>query len=141
MVMAEAMLSEFNNEMATTRRVLERVPADKLGWKPHEKSWAMAELATHLTNLPQWVGLAINHDSFDLAPPGAEPLRAKPANSHAEILERFDQAVSAARAALAKAGDEHMLKPWTLLRGGQALFTMPRRCAAQLCSESHHSSW
>src|SRR5262245_27124774 len=126
MAIREAMLPEFDQEMATTRKVLDRVPEDKLGWKPHEKSWPMGDLATHLVNLPEWVGIALNQDSFDLAPPGAEPQRAKPANSHAEILERFDKAVAAARATLAAASDEHLLKPWTLLRGGQAIFTLPR---------------
>ena len=126
MAIREAMLPEFDQEMNTTRKVLERVPTDKLRWKPHEKSSAMGDLAVHLSNLPDWVGLTLNQDSFDLAPPNAEPPRAKPAESQAEILERFDQAVTRARATLANSGDEHMMKPWTLKRGGQPLLTLPR---------------
>ena len=126
MAIREAMLPEFDQEMATTRKVLDRVPEDKLGWKPHEKSWPMGDLATHLVNLPECVDIAIKQDSLDLAPPGAEPQRAKPVTSHAEMLERFDKAVAAARATLAEASDEHLLKPWTLLRGGQTILTLPR---------------
>jgi len=126
MAIREAMLPEFEQEMATTRKVLERIPADKLDWQPHNKSWPMGDLATHLCNLPEWVGITLKQDSFDLAPPGGEPPRAKPVESHAEILTRFDQAVTAARALLAEAGDEQLRQPWTLLRGGQALFTLPR---------------
>src|SRR5581483_9849504 len=116
MAIREAMLPEFDQEMATTRKVLERIPADKLGWKPHEKSSSMGDLATHLTNLPEWVGIAINQTSLDLAPPGGEAPRAKPVSSTAEMLERFDKAVAAARATLAGASDEHLLQPWSLLR-------------------------
>jgi len=126
MAIREAMLPEFDQEMATTRKVLDRVPEDKLGWKPHEKSWPMGDLATHLVNLPEWVGVAINQDSLDLAPPGGEAPRAKPVSSHAEMLKRFDKAVAAARATLAETSDEHLLKPWTLLRGGQTTLTLPR---------------
>jgi hypothetical protein len=103
MAIREAMLPEFDQEMATTRKVLERIPADKLNWKPHDKSWPMGDLATHLCNLPEWVGITLKQDSLDLAPPGGEAPRAKPIESQAEILTRFDQAVMAARALLAEA--------------------------------------
>jgi uncharacterized damage-inducible protein DinB len=126
MALREAMLPEFDQEMRTTRKVLERVPTDRLRWKPHEKSSAMGDLAVHLANLPDWVGITLNQDSFDLAPPNAEPPRTKPADSQEEILERFDQSVTRARATLANSSDEHMMKPWTLKRGGQSLMTLPR---------------
>lgn len=126
MALHEGMLPEFDQEMRTTRKLLERVPTDKLRWQPHEKSSAMGDLATHLANLPEWVGITLNQDSFDLAPPNAEPPRTKPAESQAEILERFDQAVSRARATLANSTDEQMMKLWTLMRGGQSILTLPR---------------
>src|SRR5437867_13452982 len=113
MAIPETILSEFNQEMATTRKVLERIPGDKLDWKPHEKSWSMRDLATHLANLPQWIDFAINQDSLDLAPPGAEPPRVKPVGSQAELLERFDKAVTSARATLGGTTDAHMMKSWT----------------------------
>ena len=72
MAISESLLPEFDQEMANTRKTLERVPDDKFGWKPHAKSYAMGALTTHLANLPSWTVLTINADSFDLAPPGAE---------------------------------------------------------------------
>ena len=126
MSLGESLLPEFDQEMKNTRKCLARIPEDKLGWKPHEKSWAMGGLATHLANLPNWSGLIVNRESFDAAPPGAPPPKATPAHSVAEILEAFDKNVAAARAAIAGASDECLLKTWSLLSGGNAVFKMPR---------------
>jgi uncharacterized damage-inducible protein DinB len=120
------MLPEFDLEMANTRKSLERIPEEKLDWKPHEKSMAFVGLATHLANIPSWTVLAIEQDSFDMAPAGAEPQRQDPVSSVKEALELFDKNIADARAAIADAGDEHLLGPWSLLSGGQTVFTMPR---------------
>ena len=122
----EALLPEFYQEMANTRKTLERVPEDKLGWKPHQKSGTMGWLATHLANIPSWVSSAIEKDSLDLAPGGApiEPLTE--VKSRRQILEVFDKNVAAARAAIAGASDAHLGKSWTLLFGGNPVFTLPR---------------
>ena len=125
MAINQAMLPEFDHEMANTRKTLERVPDDKFAWKPHEKSFAMGGLATHLANLPSWTSYTIDQDSLDIAPNGESP-RAMPLNSQAELLETFDKNVAAARAALAGASDEHLFKPWMLLANGKTLLTMPR---------------
>jgi uncharacterized damage-inducible protein DinB len=122
----EMLLPEFDHEMANTRKTLERVPEDKFDWKPHAKSMAMGDLATHLTNIPSWTTLTINEDSFDLAPPGGEPLKVKPINSRKELLETFDKNVAEARAAIAGVSDDRILKPWTLLSGGNTVLSMPR---------------
>jgi uncharacterized damage-inducible protein DinB len=119
-------MPEFDQEMANTRKALERIPDDKFDWKPHEKSWAMGGLATHLANLPIWTVYTINQDSLDLAPPGGGSLRAEEKNSRQEILEDFDKNVAAARDAIAGASDEELLKPWTLLKGGVTLMTLPK---------------
>jgi uncharacterized damage-inducible protein DinB len=119
------MLPEFDHEMANTRKTLERIPEDKLDWKPHEKSTTMRGLATHLSNLVSWAGLVIEKDQFDAAPEG-KPLRTKPVESVQETLETFDRNVAAARAAIQSASDEHLTKPWTLLAGGRTIFTQPR---------------
>lgn len=126
MALSQSLLPEFDHEMANTRRTLERVPEDKLGWKPHEKSAAMGGLATHLSNIPSWAGLAISRDSFDLAPPDAPPPRATVLNSVEELLATFDKNVSAARAAIAEASDEELFRPWTLLSGGKTVLTLPK---------------
>ena len=126
MPLGEMMLPEFDHEMGNTRKTLERVPVDRFDWKPHAKSTTMGGLATHLANIPTWAVHAINKDELDIAPPGEPPLRVEPANSTAEVLERFDRAVSNARAAILEAKDEHLLKPWTLLSGGRTVLQLPR---------------
>jgi uncharacterized damage-inducible protein DinB len=126
MRLSEAMLPEFDHEMANTRKTLERIPEDKLDWQPHEKSMTMRGLATHLSNLVSWGGHVIDKDSLDMSPVGASPLRAQPVNSVREALETFDKNLAAARTAISSASDEHLLKPWTLLASGKTIFTMPR---------------
>jgi len=126
MSISAALLPEFDQEMTNTRKALERVPDDKFDWKPHEKSMALGGLATHLANLPSWTVYTINQDSLDLAPPGGEPFVTPLANSREEVLEAFDKNVAAARAAIAGASDEELLKPWSLLSGGNMLMTLPK---------------
>jgi uncharacterized damage-inducible protein DinB len=125
MAIRDALLPEFDNEMANTRKTLERVPDDKLAWKPHEKSSRMGNLAGHLANLPSWASLAIRQDSLDLAPDGV-PITNPPLNSQAEILETFDKNVAAARAAIAGASDEQLFQPWTLMATGKTIMSLPR---------------
>ena len=126
MSIADSLIPEFDHETANTRKTLERVAQDKFDWKPHQKSWAMGGLATHLANIPRWASFTINQDSLDLAPAGGSPAKVPPATSLKEILETFDKNVSDARVAIAGASDEHLLKPWTLLSGGNIIFTIPR---------------
>ena len=122
----DALLPEFDQEMANTRKTLERVPEDKFAWKPHPKSSSMIGLATHIVNMTGWAVDTMNKESFDVAPPGAPPYKEEPAASRAQLLEKFDQNVAAARSALAGASDEAFMKNWSLLAGGNALFPMPR---------------
>jgi uncharacterized damage-inducible protein DinB len=126
MALADALLPEFDHEMANTRKTLERVPEDRFDYKPHEKSWAMGGLATHVANLARWPLYVLGRDSLDIAPPGEGPLKVPPAASSAELLETFDANVAASREAIAGASDEHMLSPWSLLKGGNTVLTMPR---------------
>jgi uncharacterized damage-inducible protein DinB len=126
MPLSEALLPEWEQEMANTRTTLERVPEDKLGWKPHEKSGTMGWLAGHVANIPSWVTLMLAEESLDLAPQGVRlpPLPAP--SSRAELLEAFDKNVAAGRAAIAGASDAQLVKPWTLLSSGKTIFTLPR---------------
>ena len=126
MTIASSLLPEFDMEMGKTRTVLERCPEDKYSWKPHEKSFSMAALATHVANIPGWGAETLTKDSFDIAPPGAPPYKEDPVASRQELLERFDKNRAALRAALAGAADDHMMKPWTLYSGGKIIFAMPR---------------
>ncbi len=125
MGLSASMLPEFDHEMANTRKTLERIPEDKLDWKPHEKSTTLRGLGTHLANLVSWTVHVIEKAELD-AMPGGNPLRAKPIESVPEALETFDRNVAAARAAIQGASDEHLMKPWTLLVNGRTIFTQPR---------------
>jgi uncharacterized damage-inducible protein DinB len=138
MPLNQALLPEFDHEMANTRTTLERVPEDKFAWKPHEKSFAMGALATHLATLPSWAAITIEKDSIDIAPVGEPPLKNEPVNSVEELLGRFDSNVAAARAAIAGASDEDLLKTWTLLSGGKTIFALPRIAALRSFVMNHN---
>jgi uncharacterized damage-inducible protein DinB len=124
MTIAELLLPEVDQEMATTRRVLERVADEKLGWKPHDKSWSMGDLASHIVNMIKWTDATMNMTEFDMATVPPEQMNPTAA-SRAQLLEWFDATAAAARAALAKP-DADYFQSWTLKHGGQAIFTMPR---------------
>ena len=126
MSISKMILAEFDHEMANTRKTLERVPDDKFGWKPHEKSMSLGDLATHLGNIPSWTKNTFEMDELDVAPPGAPPYRLEQAKSRAELLEAFDKNVSEARAALDAATDENWQGKWSLLMTGKTIFTLPR---------------
>lgn len=126
MSLAEVLLAEYDQEMTTTRRLLERVPDDKLGFKPHEKSMTLGRLAGHVGEIPTWVNGTLDQDELDLAPPGAPPMKGAEATSREQLLADFDQAVAAGRVSLAGASDDEFGKPWSLLMGGEVLFTMPK---------------
>ena len=126
MTYAETILPEFDQEMAKTRQVLERVPEDKLEWRPHPKSNTIGWNANHLAEMPGWVDGTINHSSLDIAPPGGPRYESPKLTSRAAILEVFDRNVAAARKAISGVRDEAMREPWSLLQGGKPMFTMPR---------------
>ena len=126
MAIRDAFLPEFDHEMAVTRKTLERIPEDKLGWKPHEKSMALDRLSGHLAELAGWAVDILRDDSFDIAPPGGQTRRPAITASREASLAAFDKNVAAGRAALAEASDESLMKPWSLLRAGTPVFTMPR---------------
>lgn len=126
MGLSAALLPEFDQEMKNTRKTLERLPEDKFGWKPHEKSWAMGGLATHAANMVSWASSIIEKDSLDLAPNGVPIPQAQAVKSRQELLAMFDKNVAAARAAIAGASDEHWMKPWTLQHSGKTLLSMPK---------------
>ena len=124
MTIAELLLPEVEQEMATTRRVLERVPDDKLAWKPHARSWSMGDLASHIVNMIKWTDVTMNQTEFDLGSVPPEQLN-QTAKSRAELLAWFDANAAAARQALGRSDADYVV-PWTLKKGDQVLFTMPR---------------
>jgi uncharacterized damage-inducible protein DinB len=123
---AEALLSEFDQEMANTRKVLERVPEDKLEWKAHPKSNTIGWNANHIADLPNWLVQVLTKPALDIAPVGGEPYVFPKLTTSPEILALFDRNVAAAREAITRVKDEEMGQAWTLSGGGQTYFTMPR---------------
>lgn len=138
MRLSDTLLPEIDHEMSTTRRVLERVPEDQLGWKPHEKSMALGRLASHLAELPSFAVAIMNDVVFDVAPPGGKST-ITPANaaSRAEILELFDRNVAAVRKAIAAADNDAMMKTWSLFKAGEPVFTLPKIAAVRSMLLNH----
>jgi uncharacterized damage-inducible protein DinB len=126
MTLSEILLPEFEGEMVPARKTLERVPADKFGWKPHEKSMTLVRLATHVAELPGWAAFTIGQDSLDIAPKDGPAYQSPKVDSTQDLLAIFDQSVASARAAITGTTDEHLMKPWSLLAGGHVIFTRPR---------------
>jgi uncharacterized damage-inducible protein DinB len=125
MALKDTILPEFDHEMGTTRRLLERAPQGDLAWKPHDKSFSLVQLAAHIANLPTWVGYTLDAAFFDLATddPAARP---PVPTSVAELVQRFDTNVKAARAKIDEQPDAAFFVPWSLKQDGQELFTMPK---------------
>jgi uncharacterized damage-inducible protein DinB len=125
MAIRDALLADYDHEMGTTRRLLERLPDDRLEWKPHDRSMSLGGLATHLSRIPEWAGTILNEPFFDLA--DAPPAAAAPASRDA-ILAAFDATRARTRAWMDKTDGEYTAL-WTLKRDGQQLFSVPRVAA------------
>jgi uncharacterized damage-inducible protein DinB len=122
-MITEPMLNEFQQEVATTRRVLERVPEQKLGWKPHAKSMTLGQLAFHIASVPGNIARMAQQDSFDVnqaqfAPP--QP------GSMQEVLTAFEQSARDAEQCLQTMTDDYARSNWRLLRGDRELMNLPR---------------
>ena len=126
MTISDMLLPEFDQEIASTRRTLERVPEDRFEWSPHEKSGTMVWLAGHLANIPSWASLAIKQDELDLAPGGKAPEPPPPPSSTSELVATFDKHAAEARAAIAGASDADLMQSWSLLQNGATMMTMTK---------------
>jgi uncharacterized damage-inducible protein DinB len=121
MSIGESLLPEFEQEMATTRRLLERVPSDKGTWKPHPKSFPLGHLAQLVAWMPGWVGQALKETELNLA--GAPGYSFEKTET---LLALFDQNVKDSRAALQAARDADFGATWSLKHGDRVLFSAPR---------------
>jgi uncharacterized damage-inducible protein DinB len=135
MTIAETLLPEFDREMAVTRKLLERVPDGQFDWKPHAKSMALGRLAGHLAELAQWVSVTITRSSLDVAVTRPEGYTA-PA-TRAAVLALFDIQVASARAALIGRSDAELQAPWSLTRGDETVFTMPKATVLRMMVFNH----
>ena len=132
----ELLVAELDREMVGTRRTLERVPEGQNDWKPHDKSMQLGYLAGMVAIMPRWIVAMVNEDQVDLGSPGRYAFH--PFDSTAELLGAFDEAVSAARAALEGTTDERLQKTrWRLLLQGQELSNETRYEAVRFNALNH----
>jgi uncharacterized damage-inducible protein DinB len=137
MTYTQLILPEFDREMATTRKLLERVPEDKLDWKPHPKSNTIGWNANHLVELPGFAVTVVTQPQLDFAPVGGTRRESPKLRTRRELLELFDRNIAAAREALAKVRDQDLNQPWTLRAGERVIFTMPRAMVMRMFVLSH----
>ncbi len=137
MPFTDLLLPEFDEEMAATRRMLERVPDGRPAWQPHTRSMTLGRLATHVAEIPAWATRSLTLSEFDISPPGAPPYQPRVLGTTAEILAVFDGNVADARRALAAAADAEFTRPWTFKRGGQVIWTKPKHEVYRRMGISH----
>jgi len=137
MAITDSLLPEYDHEMGTTRRLLDRVPEAEFAWKPHEKSMSLGELAGHLAGIPAWMGRVIGSAEFDMSAAGAGQTRSVVPASRAALLKEFDTKVAEARASLAGKTDAELLAPWTLKSAGEEVFTLPKISALRSFVMNH----
>jgi uncharacterized damage-inducible protein DinB len=123
MSIGQSMLGELDYEMANSRRTLERLPVNKLEWKPDSRSMPMGQLAGHIVEMLGWGSMVLTTPSLDMNPGDHQLFIPK---SQEELLSEFDKNLRTLRSTLASAKDEDMMKEWALRIGGQVLFSMPR---------------
>jgi uncharacterized damage-inducible protein DinB len=137
MTFIESFQKELEREAATTRKMLERVPADKYDWKPHEKSMTLKQLAAHVAEIPTWLGMVLNTSELDFAQNSYKPTDV---TNSAELMSFFEKSLVDGKAQLAKANDEQLKDTWTM-RSGEVIHAvepkdeMLRIC---FCQVVHH---
>jgi uncharacterized damage-inducible protein DinB len=114
-------LKEFDQEMASTRKLLERVPSEKATWKPHEKSFALGHLAQLISWMPGWITRTLREPHIDLGKGGGYSFETTDV-----LVREFDKNVASAREALASVVGAALDEPWSLKNGDMVLFTAPR---------------
>ncbi len=126
MPISQSLLPELEMELASTRRCLERVPDDKLAFKPHERSSTAGDLVGHLAQIPFWGVMTFDRAELDIEPVGGPALVREPVTSVAAELTEFDKRTAELKEWLARTDDAAMMSPWTLLKGGKPVLTMPK---------------
>jgi uncharacterized damage-inducible protein DinB len=126
MSIVRTLLPQFDHEMATTRRLLEIVPVAEAAWRPHPKSYALGDLASHIAILALWCKFVAEEPELDLGLPANASIASVPFTTSADLLARFDNYVLEARTALEPLSDEGMREVWTLKNRGTIIFTLPR---------------
>ena len=122
MLSVDDLLEELEGEAQATRRVLERVPEDKLGWKPHDKSMSLGQLALHIATLPGAIAELSVQKTFEVNTEVPRPSAA----SMAEVMGALEQSLAKAKTLLAAMDDAALASPWRMVSGDQEVAVMPR---------------
>lgn len=128
-------LGDLDHELSSTRRLLERIPDEHLGWKPHEKSFSLGELGIHIANLVQWQVRVASDEGFDLIQ--GQQWRSKAPETAQQIVERFDANREALKSIVDGLTDAALHETWTLRRGDHVVSRMPRAIALRTVCISH----
>jgi uncharacterized damage-inducible protein DinB len=113
----------MTNEIATTRKVLERLPAEKFSWKPHEKSMELGKLASHVAEMFGWTQSTMGSSELDFATMDYKPFEPKTSE---ELVEFFEKMSSEALSTLEGKPDEAFMETWSLKNGERTYFTLPK---------------
>lgn len=127
--------SDIEHELATTRRVLERIPEDRLTWKPHPRSMTIGGLGQHIANIVYWMVVTLTQEEYDLAT--GPSVLGEPADRD-EVLQRFEKNAADFRSALEKIDDAALLETWTLRNGDQIILQQSRAEVLRSACISHH---
>ncbi len=132
MSIAQIAVPDLDAELATTRKVIERIPEDQFTWKPHDKSFSLGSLAAHVAGLVTFQHLIITRDGIDVSevPRDPQPTRAG-------LLKTLDQQATNVKTALAQVTDADLTRPWTMTFGEHTVFTMPKGTALRIAGINH----
>src|SRR5579862_6120007 len=133
MRIVDPILMELDQEAATTRRVLERVPADKMGWKPHAKSMSLGQLSLHTAQVPGAIAEFVVGPSYEIS----GDFHQKSAESTAEVLSALQASVQRAKQVLSGLDDQALLSNWTMKAGGKTIMSMPRLAVVRAVMLNH----
>lgn len=137
MTFMQSFSGELEKEAVTTRKMLERVPADKFDWKPHEKSMTLRQLAAHVAEIPSWIPMVLDTDELDFANNAYKPAEM---NTNGELINFFERSFTEGKMALAKAKDKQLDDFWTMRNGEQIYSTETKREVLRgcFCQVVHH---
>ena len=134
MALKDALIAELKHESSMTKKMLEKVPMDKKDWKPHERSMTLGHLATHVADTPHWASTIIHIDDFDFM----KDYKMNPdANTPEELIATFQLHLDKAIADLNNMSDEDFNKPWTVRRGEQVMFSLPKKVSMRGWAFNH----
>ena len=134
MAIKDAFIAELKHESSLTKKILDRVPSEKKDWKPHEKSMTLGRLATHISQTPHWISDIIHIDDFDFA---TRTFRSDTAASQQELIQILNDTLNTAINDLSGARDDDLEKKWTVRRGEEVMFSMPKKIAIRGWAFSH----